>query len=59
MTALKMRWQLIQGADGRPHLNIQWELAQPDFMRGFCTPANSPKRKTKIGKLTDLVRCSA
>jgi hypothetical protein len=36
MTALKMHWQLIQGADGRPHLNIQWESAQPDFVRGFA-----------------------
>ena len=36
MTALKMHRQLIQGADGRPHLNIQWELAQPDFVRGFA-----------------------
>jgi hypothetical protein len=58
MTALKMHWQLIPGADGRSHLNIQWELAWPDFVHGFAH-ANSPKRKTKIGKFTDLVRCSA
>ena len=36
MTALKMHWQLIQGADGRPHLNMQWESAQPVFVRGFA-----------------------
>jgi hypothetical protein len=35
MTALKMHWQLIQGADGRPHLNVHWESAQPD-LRGFA-----------------------
>ena len=35
MTLLRMHWQLIQGADGRPHLNIQWESAQLDFVRGF------------------------
>ena len=58
MTALKMHWQLIQGAEGRPHLNIQWESAQPDFVRGFAR-THSPKCKTKIGKLTDLVRRSA
>ena len=28
MTALKMHWQLTQGADGRPHLNMQWESAR-------------------------------
>jgi hypothetical protein len=38
MTALKMHWQLIQGAVGRPHLNMQWASAQPGFVRGFaCT----------------------
>jgi hypothetical protein len=36
MTVLKMHWQLIQGADGRPHLNIQWESEQPDFVRDFA-----------------------
>ena len=36
MTALKMHWQLIQGADGRPHLNIQWESAQPEFIDSFA-----------------------
>lgn len=36
MTALEMRWHLIKGADGRPCLNIQWESAQPDFVRGFA-----------------------
>jgi hypothetical protein len=36
MTTLKMHWQLIQGADGRPHLNMQWESAQPDFVRGLA-----------------------
>ena len=35
MTALRMHWQLIQGADGRAHLNIQWEWAKPDFECGF------------------------
>ena len=50
MTALRMHWQLIQGADGRPHLNIQWESAQPELRARLCTQANSPKCKTKIGK---------
>jgi hypothetical protein len=36
MTALKMHWQLAQGADGRPHLNMQWESAQPVLVRGFA-----------------------
>ncbi len=36
MTALKMHWQLIQGADGRPHLNMQWESAQSGFVPGFA-----------------------
>jgi len=36
MTASKMHWQLIQRADGRPHLNVQWESAEPDFVRGFA-----------------------
>ena len=36
MTALRMHWQLIQGADGRAHLSIQWESAKPDFERGFA-----------------------
>src|SRR5271165_4284661 len=38
MTAAKMRWQLIQGADGRPHLSIQWEAAQPAFVRCSARP---------------------
>jgi hypothetical protein len=24
MTPLKMHWQLIQGTDGKKHLNLQW-----------------------------------
>jgi hypothetical protein len=46
MSALKMHWQLIQGADGRPHLNMQWESA-PGFVRGFEDTQNSPKCKAK------------
>ena len=47
MTALRMHWHLIQGADGRPHLNIQWESAQLDFVRGFARTHihRSAKRK--------------
>ncbi len=36
MTAIKMHWQLTQGADGRPHLNMQWESAQLVSVRGFA-----------------------
>jgi hypothetical protein len=36
MTALKMRWQLIKGADGRLYLNMQWESTQPDFVGSFA-----------------------
>jgi hypothetical protein len=58
MTALKMYWQLIQGADGNPHLNIQWESAQPDFVRGLAgTQIHRSARREE--KHAGIVRCSA
>ncbi len=58
MTALKMHWQLIQGADGKPHLNIQWESAQSDFVRGFArTQIHRSAKQNR--RTTHLVRCSA
>jgi hypothetical protein len=59
MTALKMHWQLIQGADGRPHLKHTVGIGAARLRARLCTHANSPKCKAKIGKPTDLVRCSA
>jgi len=36
MSGLKMHWRLIQEYDGRTHLNMQWEAAHSDLMRGFA-----------------------
>ena len=32
MTRLKMHWELIQGADGKKFLSMQWEAAQAGVM---------------------------
>jgi hypothetical protein len=36
MTGMKMHWRLIRESDGRTHLNMQWEAAHSDSMRGFA-----------------------
>ena len=47
MTALKMLWQLIQSANGRAHLNIQWESAQSSFVRGFARTQTHRRARRK------------
>ncbi len=52
MTTLKLQWQLIQGADGRPHLNIQWDRRIPSswaaLHAGKFTEVQDEKRKNSL-----------
>ena len=48
MTRLKMHWQLVQGADGRKHLDMAWEAATGPGSAERFTPPNLPKCEAKI-----------
>ena len=46
MIRLKMHWQLMNGPDGRKHLNLHWETVQTR-LSGFASTQINPGARKK------------
>ena len=48
MTRLMMHWHLVQGADGKRHLDMAWESTHTCIMACHSRPQSQPGVKTQI-----------
>ena len=47
MTRLAMHWHMVQGADGRKHLDLAWEAAHNCVMASYSRPQSRPGARHK------------
>ena len=47
MTRLMMHWHLVQGADGKRHLDMAWESASTCMMAGHSRAQSRPNLRHK------------
>lgn len=47
MIRLTMHWYMVQGVDGRKHLDLAWEAAHNCLMPGYSRRQSQPSARRK------------